>query len=80
MKTPEQLLQELDDRFEILKENRAINIDDLNNRLKFDMKPINICKIEYQKEFEHDEFLNMAIGRVEMLGRCVGIFFLKLDK
>jgi hypothetical protein len=75
MKTPEQLLQELDDRFEILKENRAINIDDLNNRLKFDMKPINICKIEYQIEFEHDEFLNMAIGRVEMLGRCVGMFF-----
>ncbi|MBI2259781.1 MAG: hypothetical protein HYU67_12905, partial [Flavobacteriia bacterium] len=63
MKTPEQLLQELDDRFEILIKHHAKNIDDLNNLSKMEMKPIIISKIEYQKEFEHDEFLNMAIGR-----------------
>ena len=72
--TPEQLLNELDNRFDLLIKNNAKNIDALNKVSKSKLQVITINRKEYEEIFIKDELISIALERVIQLGRAVGMF------
>ena len=72
--TPEQLLNELDNRFDLLIKYNAKNIDALNKVSKSKLQVITINRKAYEEIFIKDELISIALERVIQLGRAVGMF------
>jgi hypothetical protein len=61
MMTPTQLLEELDNRFELLLEHHAQTITELNDKSSINLQTININRLDYKEKIYTRRTYNYSI-------------------